>query len=99
MAIGLITTFPEGMGAEAYDTVNEKLGMADDPPDGLIVHSAGEVDGQFQVFDIWETREHHDRFRDGRLKDAMVAVMGAETYDALPEAERVQIELHNYVIA
>lgn len=98
MAIGLITRFPEGMGAEQYDAVTEKVDPAGDPPEGMILHCAGELDGQFQVFDIWETREHHDSFQNGRLKDAMIAVMGEETYSGLPEAERVQTEIHNYVI-
>lgn len=49
MAIGLITRFPEGMGAEQYDTVNEK-------------------------------------------------VIGEEAYAELPDAERVETEIHSYVI-
>jgi hypothetical protein len=98
MAIGLITRFPEGMGAAEYDAVDAKLDQVSNPPDGLIMHCCGELDGQFQVFDLWESREKHDAFRDGRLKDAMVAVMGEETYNGLPEAERVQTEIHNYVI-
>jgi len=98
MPIGLITRFPEGMGAAEYDSINPRLNLDSDPPDGLILHCSGELDGRFQVFDIWETREHHDRFRDGRLRDAMIAVMGEETYQGLPEAERVQTEIHNHVI-
>jgi hypothetical protein len=43
MAIGTITRFSEGMGADQYDAVMEKLGMADEPVEGLIFHSAGEL--------------------------------------------------------
>lgn len=98
MAIGLITRFPEGMGAEQYDAVNEKLNTEGEPPEGLILHCAGELDGRFQVFDIWEQREHHDRFADGRLREAIIAVVGEEAYAELPDAERVQTEIHSYVI-
>jgi len=99
MPIGLITRFPEGTGVAEYDAVNPSLNLDTDPPEGLIFHCAGELDGKFQVFDVWETRDHHDRFRDGRLKEAMIAAMGEETYAALPEAERVETEIHNHVIA
>ncbi len=98
MAIGLITLFPEGLGAAEYDAVEAQMDDAGKNPDGLIVHCAGELDGRFQVFDIWESREQHDAFRDGALKDAMIAAMGQEAFDQLPEAERQQAEIHNYRI-
>ena len=98
MAIGLIIKFPEGMGAEAYDSVDAKLDLENNPPVGLILHSAGELDGRFQVFDIWETREAHDNFQQGQLRDAMIAAMGEDVYEGLPEAERQQIEVHNHFI-
>jgi hypothetical protein len=41
MAIGTITRLFQGEGAEQYDAVNEKIGLASEPPDGLISHSAG----------------------------------------------------------
>ena len=45
-----------------YDFMKEKLG--DTPIDGLILHTAGFDDegGAFRIIDIWETREHADRF-------------------------------------
>jgi len=30
--------------------VTEKMGLANEPPEGLIFHSAGELEGRFQVF-------------------------------------------------
>lgn len=97
MAIGLITKFPEGVGAAEYDAVDEKLDR-DNPPDGLIMHCCGEVDGGFQVFDIWESREQHDAFAGGALKDAMVAAFGQDRYDQMPEADRTETTIHNYQI-
>ena len=97
MAIGLITRFPEGTGAEQYDAVSSKLDLAGSPQDGLKFHCAGELDGVFQVFDVWETREHHDRFLEERLHPTMKEVMGEEAFAALPDAERVETQIHNYV--
>jgi hypothetical protein len=86
------------MGADQYDAVTEKLGLADEPPEGLIFHSAGELDGRFQVFNVWETRENFDRFVVDRLRPAQVAVMGEERVAALPDAEVAHVEIHNYLI-
>ena len=32
-----------------YDAVQAEMDLASKPPDGLIVHCAGEVEGRFQV--------------------------------------------------
>ena len=37
------------MGAEQYDAVRAKMGIDNDPPEGMIFHSAGMLDGRFQV--------------------------------------------------
>jgi hypothetical protein len=45
-----------------YDFVAEKVGGG--PFEGLIAHTAGFDDdaGVFRILDVWETREHADRF-------------------------------------
>jgi hypothetical protein len=98
MAVGTITRFSESMGADQYDAVMEKVGLAEEPVDGLIFHSAGEVEGRFQVFNVWETREHFMRFAVDRLRPAQVAAMGEERVAALPAADIVDVSIHNYVI-
>jgi hypothetical protein len=97
MAIGIITRLPEGAGAPQYDAVTAKLDIRGNPPDGLIAHSAGELDGRFQVFNIWESREHADRFTRERLQPARVEVMGEERA-AAAQADVVEVQIHNYVI-
>ena len=79
MAIGTITRFSEGMGAEQYDAVQAQMDIESKPVEGLIFHSAGELEGRFQVFNVWESRENFDRFETDRLRPAMVAAMGEET--------------------
>jgi hypothetical protein len=59
-----------------YDAVGEKINIDGDPPAGLIVHTAGEVDGQWQVVDVWESQEDAQRFDTERLGPAIAAVAG-----------------------
>lgn len=98
LAVGTINRLPEGIGVEQYDGVMEKVGMASEPVEGLIFHSAGELEGRFQVFNVWENRESFDRFTAERLRPAMVEIMGEERLSSLPDAEVVHIDVHNYLI-
>jgi hypothetical protein len=98
MAVGTITRFSEGMGADQYDAVMEKVRLAEEPVKGLIFHSAGELEGRFQVFNVWESREDFDRFAADRLRPAQVAAMGEDRVAALPAADIVDVAIHNYVI-
>jgi hypothetical protein len=63
MAVAYIQEFPIGdRSTTNYDFVAEKVGEG--PFEGLIAHTAGFDDdaGVFRIFDVWETREHADRF-------------------------------------
>ena len=53
---------PPRVTAEIYDRVNAEAGVDADPPDGLLFHCAGEIDGKWQILDAWESREHAQRF-------------------------------------
>jgi hypothetical protein len=97
MAIGTITRFSEGLGAEQYDAVTEKMGFTSEPPEGLIFHSAGELEGRFQVFNVWESREHFDSFVRDRLRPAQVDIMGEDRVAAMPP-EIVEVPIHRYLI-
>lgn len=67
---------PPMVTAEVYDAVNSKAGVDGNPPEGLLVHTAGEVDGQWQIVDVWESEEHAERFNAERLAPAIESVMG-----------------------
>jgi hypothetical protein len=71
MAIGLWLRFDGGT-QEQYEAVNAQMGVEDDLPEGLIFHAAGPM-GQdnWSVIDFWESREHFDRFLEGRLGKAI----------------------------
>jgi hypothetical protein len=50
-----------------YDAVSERLREGAMPPDGMLVHAAGFTGQGFRIFEVWETREHFDRFLAERL--------------------------------
>ena len=51
-----------------YDAVSSALNLQD-TPDGLLIHTAGfdHDAGVFRIFDVWETREHGEKFLKERL--------------------------------
>jgi len=73
MAIGLWLRF-EGGTQEQYDAVNAEMGVEENPPEGLIFHSAGPTDAGWNVIDFWESREAFDRFQRERLGPAIAAM-------------------------
>jgi hypothetical protein len=80
MAVGVLIAAPE-FTKQVYDSTSEKLfGHApmteDDSLDGLIMHSAGQGEQGYYVFDVWESREAFERFMEERLGPALGEVMG-----------------------
>jgi hypothetical protein len=63
VAVVYIQEFPTGDRTTAnYDYVAQQVGEG--PFEGLIAHTAGFDDeaGVFRILDVWETREHAERF-------------------------------------
>ena len=97
MAVAIRTTdFPEAVGTDMYDGVNAEMGIASDPPDGLIFHWAGEVDGKWTITDIWESRAAHDRFLEARLFPAIQKVSGMDPAGG-PQPTITEFAVHSYV--
>jgi hypothetical protein len=94
MAVGMLQEL-EGVTLDQYDQVNATMGIADNPVDGLIVHTAGAMDGGVRIFDIWESREAIDRFTEERLMPAVQQVMGEG--GGPPPREPTIYDLHNVV--
>jgi hypothetical protein len=80
-----------------YDAVSEQLSLDTNPPDGMIVHTAGwdEEGGVFRVLEVWETHEDSERFRRERLQPALEAKLGAGTN--MPPDRDASYELHNLI--
>lgn len=68
---------PPMVDKQTYDAVNAHMSVHSTPPEGLIMHSAGEVDGAWQIVDVWESEQHAQRFDAERLGPAIAEVAGA----------------------
>jgi hypothetical protein len=73
MAVGLWISFADGT-QEQYDAVNAEARVEENPPEGLVFHCAGPMEGGWNVIDFWESREQFDRFFEGRIGPAIQAL-------------------------
>jgi hypothetical protein len=88
-----------GGSQEMYEQVGEKMFgtrssdfASVDAPDGLLMHTAGPSEDGWYVYDVWQSKEHFDRFVHDRLMPALQE-MGA------PPGEPPQTyEIYNLVI-
>lgn len=67
MAVVLTISAPD---RTSYEQVMDVLDLDADPPRGLVVHTACEVDGEVQVTDVWETAADLTTFFETRLEKA-----------------------------
>lgn len=81
MAIALVQEFPadpSDRSTSNYDGVQERLNVRNDPPGGLIAHSAGFTGtGVFRILSVWDSQESWEAFRDGRLMPVVAPLMEA----------------------
>ncbi len=73
MAIGIRIKI-HGVTAELFDKLNAVVDPDRNPPQGLIFHASGPVDGGWGVLDFWESRADFDRFAAERIGPAMAAI-------------------------
>lgn len=77
---------------EQYDAMVAKMGVNDNPPDGSIVHIAGEAPGgAWRVVEVWESEEHAAAW-DAKLDPAL-----AQAGIVRPAPEKWQV--HNLIQA
>jgi hypothetical protein len=78
---------------EQYDAVESVLDCRNNPPVGLIAHSAEDLgNGKMRIVDIWESPDAFGAFAESRLGPAIGQALGD---DAPPAPEPTFIELHN----
>lgn len=77
----------EETGWDEYESVARAAGVDDNPPDGLIVHAAGEENGRWRSVSVWESEEAYERFREERLMPAVVQALGEDLAQAGPPPE------------
>jgi hypothetical protein len=95
MPVLIIQRMPPQFSTETYDAVNEKAGIGENPPEGLIAHTLGTSADGAVIVDIWESADHHESFRTGRLNPALEEVVGSEMFAAMPTPDRQFFEIHN----
>jgi hypothetical protein len=98
MAIVMIQEFEveeNDLSTTNYDSISERLGVESEAPEGLVVHTAGFTGhGVFRIADVWESQEDWERFRDGRLAEAVKPMV--ESGEGSPPSEH-SYELHHLV--
>ncbi len=92
MPIAMLQEFPGDV--ESYNRVNEVLRPHENPPEGLIFHTAAPYEGGMRVFDVWRSREDLERFLEQRLRPAMVEAAGAQ---AGPPTRQEVYDLHDFI--
>jgi hypothetical protein len=63
----------------------------DETPQGLIVHSAGQGEQCYYVYDIWESREAFERFMEEKLGPALTEVMGPPPEGGAPQYFPIEV--------
>ena len=92
MATGLRLKFNGGT-QEQYDALHGHMRIDDDPPQGLIFHSAGPIDEGWGIIDFWESREAFDTFIQSRLGPA-TGELGDRAFQGQPDIK--EFPVHHY---
>jgi len=93
MAVGLRVKFADAT-EEQYQAVNAQMGVDANPPEGLIFHAAGPIEGGWGVLDFWESREQFDRFLAERIGPA-IGELGDRAPQNPPEIK--EFPVHNVI--
>ena len=103
MAIAYLQEFeiPDGdTSTTNYDAVSAALDLKQ-APDGLLIHTAGfdHDAGVFRIFDVWESREHGEKFLSEKLMPIIERMAGeaAQSGDEsfTPPSRETWYDLHD----
>jgi hypothetical protein len=96
MAVVFIQEFQvSDRSTENYDWISEKLNLQE-PPEGLIVHTAGFDDGVFRIVDVWEDQGSGERFMREQL-EPLIAELTSTRPGAPPPSRESWYELHDVI--
>src|SRR5262249_3751193 len=99
MAVAFIQEFPIVTGKTTnYDAIDGELDARNNPPDGLILHTAGfdHDGGVFRIFDVWTDGESARRFYEDTLGPLLARLL-ADDPEAAPPSREASYELHNTI--
>jgi hypothetical protein len=94
MAVGIRLKFAGGT-QQHYDAAHTVMEIDADPPTGMIVHSAGAIDGGWGVIDFWESRAAFDDFVEQRLMPRLHG-LGDQGFPSPPDVK--EFAVHNLQI-
>jgi len=89
MAVGIRIKIA-GVDQAQFDQVERHIDPEGNPPDGLIFHSSGPIDGGWGVIDFWQSREQFDSFAQERIGPAM----GAAGFEGHPDIKEFPVYEH-----
>lgn len=67
-----------------YERVSQAAGVDENPPEGLILHAAGEENGRWRSVSVWESQAAYERFRDQRIMPAVKQEIGEDAMTTGP---------------
>jgi hypothetical protein len=83
---GVISSVPAPI--EAYDAAHAEIGRrSKGTVEGLLLHVGRSTGSGFEVLEVWETREHFERYNDEMVNPVM-----AELAPGAPPASQVAVE-------
>jgi hypothetical protein len=75
--MAIVVQYTTGVNSAQYDEVISRIRFHDEPPEGLVVHTAAvTAEGRMRIFAVWKSLESHERFVEDRLRPAIVEVAG-----------------------
>lgn len=92
MAVGMRLKFAGGT-QEQYEAVHGAVDADANPPEGMLFHMAGPVDGGWGIIDAWESRGHFDTFQAERLMPAIQS-LGDRAPQGPPDIK--EFPIHHY---
>jgi hypothetical protein len=103
MAVAFVQEYKVDAGGDRstvnYDYLFDQLNLTDDPPDGLIAHTAGFDEDQlvFRIFDVWDSLEQVERFLSDRLSPLLASGTLPNPDNSGPPDRQYFYELHSTV--
>jgi len=96
MAIGMLLA-GEGVTEDSYKQVTEQMFgtypmRQEDSPDGLILHTAGQSDQGWYVYDVWDSQEQFQRFVEAKLGPALQQIGAGDGGGGQPQPQFFPIE-------
>lgn len=89
MTWGFVTDVPAP--AEFYDALHAEVAKrTTDVADGLLLHVGRATDAGFQVMEVWESREHYDRYNAEVVGPALAHLLQGQAPPPPPALEEFE---------